>query len=78
MANKTKNLVFYFVLAYLVVASLFMAYRNDKLNIENERLHQENATLEQEIIELELDLYNLTDANWQLNNQLMKEGDQLE
>ncbi|MEK4305875.1 hypothetical protein [Oceanobacillus sp. FSL K6-0251] len=53
-----------------VIAMFYMANEVKEVHAENEQLKQENADLLLDKINLEIDLENITDAYWQLNNQL--------
>ncbi|CEI81271.1 hypothetical protein BN997_01089 [Oceanobacillus oncorhynchi] len=57
-----------------VIAMFVMANAVKEVHAENEELQQENTELLLDNINLEIDLENITDAYWQLNNQLEKEG----
>jgi len=53
-----------------VIAMFVMANAVKEVHAENEQLQQENADLLLDKINLEIDLENITDAYWQLSNQL--------
>ncbi len=66
------------LLAGAVIAMFYMANEVKQVRAENNQLHQENAGLLLDNIGLEIDLENITDAYWQLSNQLERivgEGD---
>lgn len=53
-----------------VIAMFVMANKVKEVHEENNQLQQENTELLLDKINLEIDLENITDAYWQLNNQL--------
>jgi len=53
-----------------VIAMFVMANAVKEVHAENEKLQEENAELLLDNINLEIDLENITDAYWQLSNQL--------
>lgn len=71
--KKTKDLVFYAVLLYLVVASLFMAHTNNGLAEENERLQYKITELEIENHEIREQRNQFMDSVWSNNHREMME-----
>ena len=53
-----------------VISMIIMIYQVKEIHAEKEQLQQENTELLLDKINLEIDLENITDAYWQLSNQL--------
>ncbi|WP_193063427.1 hypothetical protein [Oceanobacillus oncorhynchi] len=79
MSKKTWKIIGDIALAVLVAgaiaAMIFMNNEVADMRAEIERLQQENSELKIENMDLDIQLENITDAYWQLNNQLEKESD---